>query len=325
MKKRLIPKFISTLSMFLIVLFIALFVALFVATFIAELSIVPAMAAGKKSKLSAQHEEFYHYARYLFTKNERKIFFGLPNDKARNEFIRYFWEIRDPNPMTEENEFKVEIERRYEHVNKYLKEGPVPGWKTDRGRIYIMLGAPTNTYEETLGTQFARHVFWYWAESDIYIRFVDSNGNGVFRMDHRNVSLKLLDELERRKWYIFSQDEKEDFITDVLDFKLSYNKEKQEMILVLNSKHLYYVEDKESKMMVAKVKVNLVIYDKDNNFTKHSDILNIKRKPEELLKKKAKILRAFPLQLPAGKVRIDAIITDFLGDAVQRKFVKIKN
>lgn len=285
----------------------------------------PAFAAGKKVKLSPEHQEFYQYARYLFTKNERKIFFGLPSEKSRSEFIKYFWEIRDPNPMTEENEFKVEIERRYEYVNKYLKEGPVPGWKTDRGRIYIMLGPPTNTYEEALGTQFARHLFWYWAESDIYIRFVDANGNGVFRMDHRNVSLKLLDELERRKWYIFAQDDKEEFITDVLDFDLSYNKKKQEMALAVNSKHLYYEEDKEKNMMTAKIKVNLIIYDKDNHFTRYSNILTIHRKKEELLEKKSKIVRTFPLQIPSGKVKIDAIVTDFLGDAVQRKFVKIKN
>jgi GWxTD domain-containing protein len=285
-----------------------------------------AYAAGKKAKLKPEHEEFYHYARYLFTKNERKIFFGLPGDKARDQFIKYFWEIRDPNPMTEENEFKVELESRYEYASRRLKEGPVPGWKTDRGRIYIMLGAPSNTYEQTFGTGFGRAIYWYWEDSDIYIRFVDENGSGAYRMDFRVTSLRLLDELERRKYYIFSQDEeKEEFITDVLDFNLAYNKKDKEMRIRLNTKHLYYQEDKDSGLMIAKIKVNLVIYDKANNFTKYSDIKTIRRKPEELLEKKARLIVTFPLDLPPGKVRIDAIISDFLGDAVQRKFVKVKN
>ncbi|MCP5049508.1 MAG: GWxTD domain-containing protein, partial [bacterium] len=146
----------------------------------------------KKAKLSPDHQEFYNYARYLMTKGERKLFFGIPTDEERQKFIDYFWEIRDPNPETEENEFKIEIERRFEYVNRYLKEGPIPGYKTDRGRLYLILGAPTNRLENSLNTSFAREIWWYFANSDIYARFVDANGNGIYYMDTNWVSLKLL-------------------------------------------------------------------------------------------------------------------------------------
>ena len=281
--------------------------------------------APKKRKLKPEYEEFYHYARYLFTKNERKIFSNLPDDQSRDAFIRYFWEIRDPNPMTEENEFKVEIERRYEYSSKYLKEGPIPGWKTDRGRIYILLGPPTNRYEDTIGTSFGRVIWWYYEESDIYARFVDAKGTGIFRMDLRNVSLRLLDELERRKYYIVNKEEKDNFLTEIMDFKLRYDKSKKEIQIDVNTKHLSYEKDKNSDNMIAKIKVNLVIYTQKNNFTKHADLKTITMSQEQLLTKKSKVTVTIPIELPKGKLKIDAIVTDFLGDAVQRKFVKIKN
>jgi len=287
------------------------------------------LAAGKKNKLEGVYEEFYRYARYLFTKNERKIYKNLPDNKSRDEFIKYFWEIRDPNPYTKENEFKVEIQRRYEYVNRYLKEGPVPGWKTDRGRIYILLGPPTNYYEQMMGNGFSREIWWYYVESEIYVRFVDPNGNGLFRMDLRNTSLRLLDEMEMRKYYIVNKEEKDEFFTEIMDFRLKYDKPSQEIVIDVDTRHLSYEKDTESgensDMMVAKVKVNLVIYEKNTRFSRFTKVITRKFKQEELLGNKKKMTLRIPLKLPKGKLKIDAIISDFLGDAVQRKFVKIKN
>jgi len=283
-------------------------------------------AKSKKSKLSPEHKEFYKYARYLMTKEERKLFFGMPAGKDRDEFVKYFWEIRDPNPMSDENEFRIEIERRYEYVNKYLKEGPIPGWKSDRGRLYIMLGAPNQVVEQNIGSQFGREIWWYFEDSDIYARFVDNNGNGIYTMDLRRVSLRLLDEMERRKYYIVNKGEKEKFETEILKFDLSYNKNNKEIIITVDGRNLSYNKDPQSEMMVAKIKVALVIYNKDNKFNRYTSIQTAKISSEQLLQKKSsKINFQVPLELPAGKLKIDAIITDFLGDAVRRKFIKITN
>lgn len=280
--------------------------------------------AGKKD-LNLEHQEFYKYANYLFTKDERKIFMNLPDDKSRDEFIRNFWEIRDPNPLTEENEFKVEIEQRFEYAAKYLKEGPIPGWKTDRGRIYILLGAPTNVLEQSIDTSFGREIYWYFAESNIFIRFEDTNSTGVFRMDLRNVSLKLLDELEKRKYYIINKDEKENFITALLDFDIKYDKEQKNLVIVLDAKNISYEKEQDSNLMIAKIKVSFIIYAANNKFSEHNDIKTLKLTEDELLANKSKLTLLIPVELPKGKVKIDAIITDFLGDAVQRKFINIKN
>src|SRR5271156_2317889 len=76
---------------------------------------------------------------YIISDEERKAFKQLSNDEERDQFIEGFWQRRDPTPDTEENEFKEEHYRRIEYANEHFAAG-LPGWKTDRGRIYIMYG-----------------------------------------------------------------------------------------------------------------------------------------------------------------------------------------
>src|SRR5580698_6436360 len=76
---------------------------------------------------------------YIISDEERKAFKQLSNDEERDQFIEAFWQRRDPTPDTEENEFKEEHYRRIEYANEHFAAG-LPGWKTDRGRIYIMYG-----------------------------------------------------------------------------------------------------------------------------------------------------------------------------------------
>jgi GWxTD domain-containing protein len=63
----------------------------------------------------------------------------LSNDEERDNFIEQFWQRRDPTPDTEENEYKEEHYRRIAYANEHFAAG-IPGWKTDRGRIYIVYG-----------------------------------------------------------------------------------------------------------------------------------------------------------------------------------------
>lgn len=80
---------------------------------------------------------------YIMSQKEREVFLSLENDRQRDMFIEAFWKQRDPNPNTPENEFKEEHYRRIKYANQHFgKESPEPGWKTDMGRIYIILGEP---------------------------------------------------------------------------------------------------------------------------------------------------------------------------------------
>ena len=76
---------------------------------------------------------------YIITDEERAAFKQLSNDEERDNFIEAFWQRRDPTPDTEENEYKEEHYQRIAYANEHFAAG-VPGWKTDRGRIYIVFG-----------------------------------------------------------------------------------------------------------------------------------------------------------------------------------------
>jgi len=82
---------------------------------------------------------------YIITAKERDVFQKLQTDKEREIFIEAFWKQRDPTPGTPRNEFMEEFYQRRAYANEYYGRGtPLPGWKTDQGRIYIILGPPRN-------------------------------------------------------------------------------------------------------------------------------------------------------------------------------------
>jgi GWxTD domain-containing protein len=76
---------------------------------------------------------------YIISDEERKAFKQLSNDEERDQFIEAFWQRRDPTPDTEENEFKEEHYRRIEYANEHFAAG-IPGWKSDRGQMYVKFG-----------------------------------------------------------------------------------------------------------------------------------------------------------------------------------------
>lgn len=136
---------------------------------------------------------------YIITDEERTAFKRMTTDDERQNFIEGFWLRRDPTPDTAENEFKEEHYRRIAYANERYASG-IPGWKTDRGRIYITFGPPAEIeshpsggsyerpYEEGGGTT-STYPFekwrYRWIEgigTDINIEFVDPTMTGEYRM-----------------------------------------------------------------------------------------------------------------------------------------------
>lgn len=101
-------------------------------------------AAAEKPSLPERYQKWLNEeVVYIITHVERDVFLKLRTDQERDLFIQAFWKHRDPTLDTPENEYKTEHYRRIDYANQYLgREGPIPGWKTDRGRIYIILGEP---------------------------------------------------------------------------------------------------------------------------------------------------------------------------------------
>jgi len=92
---------------------------------------------------------------YIITDDERKAFMSLANDEEREAFIENFWLRRNPNPDSPENEFREEHYRRIQYANDHYAAGK-PGWKTDRGHIYIAFGAADSIDSHPSGGMYER-------------------------------------------------------------------------------------------------------------------------------------------------------------------------
>jgi GWxTD domain-containing protein len=92
---------------------------------------------------------------YIISDDERKAFKNLSNDEEREAFIENFWLRRNPNPDSPDNEYREEHYRRIAYANEHFAAGK-PGWKTDRGRIYIMWGKPDSIDSHPSGGAYQR-------------------------------------------------------------------------------------------------------------------------------------------------------------------------
>jgi len=94
---------------------------------------------------------------YIITDEEKQAWKRLATDEEREQFIEQFWLRRDPTPDTAENEFKEEHYRRIAYANERFASG-IPGWKADRGRIYITFGPPDENESHPSGGSYERPI-----------------------------------------------------------------------------------------------------------------------------------------------------------------------
>jgi GWxTD domain-containing protein len=136
---------------------------------------------------------------YIITDEERKAFKKLATDDERERFIEEFWRRRDPDPDTDENEFKEEYYERIAYANEHFASG-IPGWKSDRGRIWIMYGKPDERETHPMGGSYDRPSYegggntttypfevWFYrylagVGSGVEIEFVDPTSSGEYRI-----------------------------------------------------------------------------------------------------------------------------------------------
>ncbi|MBC7364251.1 MAG: GWxTD domain-containing protein [Candidatus Aminicenantes bacterium] len=135
--------------------FLLLFSLIFFFVFLLSLSISFADNEEKIIKsLNPKYQEWFKLVYYIILPQEKEVFLKLNNDRERDLFIETFWNMRDPTPGTPENEYKEEIIKRFNYVNKTFKRGSTrEGWQTDMGRIYMILGPPESIerFEGVLG------------------------------------------------------------------------------------------------------------------------------------------------------------------------------
>jgi GWxTD domain-containing protein len=123
---------------------------------------------------------------YIITDAERQAFKQLSTDEERQQFAEQFWLRRDPTPDTVENEFKEEHYRRIAYANERYGWSGIPGWKTDRGRIYVTFGPPDEIDSHPSGQPFPfedwRYRYIEGIDNNVTIEFVDTTLTGEYHM-----------------------------------------------------------------------------------------------------------------------------------------------
>jgi GWxTD domain-containing protein len=137
--------------------------------------------------------------KYIITDAERDAFLRLSTNEEREQYIEQFWLRRDPTPDTPENEFKEEHYRRIAYANEHYASG-VPGWKTDRGRIYIIWGKADSIESHSSGGFYTRtqqegggetstfpFEIWHYnylegLGNNILLEFVDTSGSNEYHL-----------------------------------------------------------------------------------------------------------------------------------------------
>lgn len=135
----------------------------------------------------------------IITEAERQAYQKLKTNEEREKFITHFWNLRDPDPDTEENEYRDQYYERIAYANEHYTSGK-PGWKSDRGRIYIKFGKPDEIESHPSGGRYQRMSYegggsisaypfekWFYRHlpgvgSGIEIEFVDPTGSGEYRI-----------------------------------------------------------------------------------------------------------------------------------------------
>jgi len=151
-----------------------------------------------RRKLSPANKEFLSLVRYISTSEEERIFLELP-DSEKEKFQEEFWKRRDPDPETEENEFKTEYFSRLKEANEKFVGEAKPGWLTDRGFIYVLFGPPLDKTFYSMGQLDANICQEVWYYGAFPVIFVDEGCNGQFRLTHINLDhLTELTQAEKR-------------------------------------------------------------------------------------------------------------------------------
>ncbi|MHB8094596.1 MAG: GWxTD domain-containing protein [Candidatus Aminicenantales bacterium] len=194
-------------------------------------------------KLGPEDADFISKVRYIISGEERKIFLELPPSE-RPKFEEEFWKKRDPDPNTEENEYKTEYFQRMDQATNLFRSEGRAGWITDRGRIYILFGPPPErmTYPSDM-YGYCQEIWYYGA---FPVVFIDEHCSGSYVM--QAINLEHLQELNiaQRHFQKAPDADKKLFDYDVSVTKTRSDVEKYEGVIAIKVpyKRLWFISGK---------------------------------------------------------------------------------
>lgn len=291
-------------------------------------------------KLDPINEKFLSEARYIITSQEKKIFLELPDSEKEN-FKKEFWKRRDPDPDTEENEFQMEYYDRLERANELFISEAKPGYLTDRGRIYILFGPPTDriTYPMGADPQSGCREIWYYGNFPVV--FTDETCTGSYRLitydltELREINLMYMHELN------MAISEAQDTIPTekkLFDFDLSIKKKiiepdtiEGKIVIRIPYSSLWFKAKENLLEAVLDVSLELkdiqgqIIWEYKDSFTLSGQEEEIKEK----LQKRYTIEIPFSLENSLQKIRqgrtfIQAVVKNKTGDESLKKVIEFR-
>jgi GWxTD domain-containing protein len=155
--------------------------------------VISAFAADPVRLLSPAYKEFITGpTSYLITRDERQVFLRLASDEQRAEFVHHFWELRNPAPDLGTNEFQEEFNRRVAWANaRFGNDGGTDGWRTDRGKAYILFGPPKQITDFNFDQQLYPSQLWFYSNPGLtevptffYVLFYDKDDIGGLHFFH---------------------------------------------------------------------------------------------------------------------------------------------
>ncbi len=272
---------------------------------------------GPKIELDPTSQDFYETARLIMTKQENKIFRHLPDKESREEFIEEFWAKRDPDRETEENEFREEFLRRIEYANSHFLEGP-PGWKTDRGRMYIYFGDPDLRDQSPMMREDAAQamgmrgwILWVYYRYGFAVYFFDRRGDGQYVIEPTPAELggSLYGDfsyaIEKAKLGYLPQ---QDSMTEkFMNFDLDYDKQDNELLISIPTEALVFEE--EESVLKLDLELEFFIYKDETGAKEKLQHTEHFETTEEQILDQDEIVFAVPKDLEPGKYTVDVIIT----------------
>jgi GWxTD domain-containing protein len=138
------------------------------------------------SRLSAGSEDWIDGpVKHIMTIEEANLYKNLVKKEEKARFVEWFWARRDFNSETIRNEFQDEFNRRAKYVDIHFNESELEGWRTARGRVYIILGPPSQEKLETISPEMRPAIVWHYERShylnsEYVLVFLDKMGDGHY-------------------------------------------------------------------------------------------------------------------------------------------------
>lgn len=206
---------------------------------------------------------------YIITPEERRSFLQLQTNEEREQFIEAFWQRRNPDPDSPENTFKEEHYRRIAYANEHFASG-IPGWKTDRGKIYIMWGPPDEIDSHPTGGNWDRPIDQGGGSTTTYpyedwrYRYLEGNGE--------NVELEFVDPTSTGEYHLTMDPSEKDALLRVPGAGLTL----AESMGLANKSSRFSNTDGTN---MAEGQFGAGLSEKDNEFTRLENYANIMKPP----------------------------------------------